>query len=153
MPPTGRRHRDPCENASVLEDVAIPVQLKLAALWASLMFVYVYADILGFYTPGVIEDILAGTVWQFEISQTWALGALALMMVPILMVFLSLALPARTNRMTNIVVGSLYVVISAGNAVGESWVYYYGVVVLAEIVVLALIIRYAWTWPRTQLRG
>jgi hypothetical protein len=31
--------------AGVWEDVKIPVQLKLAALWASLMFVSVYADV------------------------------------------------------------------------------------------------------------
>ena len=135
-------------TASVLEDIKIPVQLKLAALWASLMFVYVYVDILGFYKPGVIEDILAGAVSQFEISQMWALGALALMIAPILMVFLSLALPARANRMTNIIVASLYVVVSVGNAIGESWVYYYGLVALAEVVVLALVVRHAWTWPR-----
>jgi Family of unknown function (DUF6326) len=137
-------------TASVLEDVKAPVQLRLAVLWTSFMFVYAYADILGFYLPGTIEDILAGTVWQFEISQTWAVGALALSLVPILMVFLSLVLPARANRMTNIVVASLYAIVSVGNAIGESWVYYYGLVALAEIVALALIIRYAWKWPRTQ---
>lgn len=139
-------------TARVLEETKVPVQLKLAALWTSFMFVYAYADILGFYTPGVIEDILAGTVWQFEISQTWALGAFALMVVPILMVFLSLTLPARVNRMTNIVVASLYVIISAGNSVDEPWVYYYGLVCLVEIAILALVVRYSWTWPRSQPR-
>ncbi|HSK97378.1 MAG TPA: DUF6326 family protein [Euzebyales bacterium] len=82
-------------------ELRVQGQLKLAALWTSFMFMYAYADVLGLYLPGVIEDILAGTVWQFEISQTWALGAFVLMMVPILMVFLSVALPARANRMTN----------------------------------------------------
>jgi len=103
--------------ASVLEDMKSPVQVKLAALWATLMFVYVYVDILSFYRPGVIDDILAGTVWKLEITQTWALGALGLMTIPILMVFLSLVLPAQANRMTSIIVASLYVVVSIGNAV------------------------------------
>jgi multisubunit Na+/H+ antiporter MnhB subunit len=116
------------------------------------MFVYIYVDILGFYKPGVIEDILAGRVWQLEINQTWALGALVLMMIPILMVFLSLALPARANRITNIIVASLYVVVSVGNAVGEPWVYYFAVAVLVEVAVLALVIRYSWMWPRTDLQ-
>jgi hypothetical protein len=137
-------------TASVLEDTKMPVQLKLAALWTSFMFVYVYADILGFYTPGAIEDIQAGTVWQFEISQTWASGAFALLIVPILMVFLSLTLPARANRRTNIVVASFYAIVSAGNPIGEPWVFYYGLVCLVEIAVLALVIRHAWTWPRTE---
>ena len=74
------------------------------------------------------------------------------MIVPILMVFLSLTLPARGNRMTNIVVASLYVIVSAGNAVGEPWVYYYGPVCLVEIVILALVVRHALRWPRAEPR-
>jgi small subunit ribosomal protein S3 len=108
------------------QDPPLSVPLRLAAAWASVMFLYVYVDILAFYRPGVIDDILAGRVWEFEISQAWATGALALMAVPILMVFLSLALPARANRTTNIVVAAVYVVISLGNMLGESWVYYFG---------------------------
>lgn len=135
---------------SVLENVKVPVPLKLAALWASLMFMYAYVDILGIYKPGVIEDILAGRVWQFEITQTWAFGALALMTIPILMVFLSMALPARANRLTNIIVAAVYVVVSLGNATGESWLYYYSFAVSVEVLLLALVIRYAWTWPRTH---
>ena len=56
-----------------------------------------YVDIFGFYKPGTIDDILVGHVWEFDISQAWALGALVLMTIPSLMVFLSLALPARNG--------------------------------------------------------
>lgn len=151
-PPKEQAMQATTKTASVFEDVRLPVQLKLAALWASFMFVYAYVDILGFYQPGVIDDILAGTVWRFDISQSWAVGSLALMIVPILMVVLSLTLPPRTNRMTNIGVASLYVVVSVGNAIGESWVYYYALVVLAEVAILAQVMRYSWKWPRTELR-
>ena len=130
-----------------LEDVNVNVKLKLAALWASVMFMFVYVDVIGFFKPGVIQDILAGRVWEFEISQTWALGALALMTIPSLMVFLSLTLPARANRWTNIVVASLYVVISIGNAIGAAWVLYFAFAVIVEVVLLSLAIRYAWQWP------
>jgi hypothetical protein len=131
-----------------LEDVKVNVKLKLAALWASVMFMYV--DVLGFYKPGVIEGIVAGVVWQLEITQTWAVGALTMMTIPSLMVFLSLALPARANRWTNIVLASLYVVISVGNAIGEAWVVYFSFAVIVEVALLALAIRYAWTWPATE---
>lgn len=67
--------RTSTKSVSELEDVKTPVGVRLAALWASLMFVYVYVDILGFDQPGVIEDIVGGTVWQFEITQAWAVGA------------------------------------------------------------------------------
>lgn len=130
-----------------LEDVQVPVRLKLSALWVSAMFLYVYVDILAFYEPGTIDDILVGRVWEFDISQAWALGALVLMTIPILMVVLSLALPARMARWTNVVVASVFVLVSIGNAVGETWAFYwFGAAV--EAVLLLMIIWYAWTWPR-----
>jgi hypothetical protein len=129
-----------------LEDVRVNVKLKLAVVWASVMFMYLYVDVIGFYTPGVIQDILAGRVWELEITQAWAVAALAMMTIPSVMVFLCLALPARTNRWTNIVVASIYVLISIGNAIGQDWVFYFWFAALVEVALLLLAIRYAWTW-------
>lgn len=136
------------ETTTEPHDPPLPVKAKLAAAWTSFMFLYAYVDILGLYKPGVIGDILAGVVWELDISQTWATGALALMAIPILMVMLSLTLPARANRTTNLVVASLYVPVSMFNAMGESWTYYYGLAVALEVIVLAHILRSAWTWHR-----
>ncbi len=135
--------------ANPLEDRQVPVQSKVAAWWASFMFLYVYVDILGLYMPGVIDDILAGIVWELEISQAWAVGALTLMAVPISMVALATTLPARTYRRANLVVAPVYVLVSVGHAVGESWTYYFALAIGLEVLVLAMIIRRAWTWPRT----
>ena len=135
------------ENSQRLEDVQVPVRLKLSALWVSAMFLYVYVDIFAFYKPGTIDDIMVGRVWEFDITQRWALGALVLMTIPSLMVFLSLGLPARVARWANVVVASLFVLVSIGNAVGETWAFYwFGSAV--EAALLLVIIRYAWTWPR-----
>ena len=70
------------------------------------------------------------------------------MAIPIFMVVLSMTLPARANRITNLIVASVQVPYAAFNAVGESWTYFYGLGVALEVIVLALILRYAWTWPR-----
>ncbi|MFD4906255.1 DUF6326 family protein [Kitasatospora purpeofusca] len=136
-------------TTTALEDPRIPVRAKLAAAWTSFMLLYVYVDILAFFKPGVIDDIKAGVVWEFDISQTLLTAFLALMAIPILMVVLSMTLPARANRITNLVVASVQVPFAAFNAVGESWTYFYGLGVALEVIVLALILRYAWTWPRT----
>jgi len=133
---------------TALEDRQVPIQAKLAAAWTGFMFLYVYVDILGLYLPGVLDDISAGIVWEFDITQTWATGALGLMAVPILMVVLSMTLPARANRVTNLVVAAVYLPVSVGNAVGESWTYFYGLAVALEVIVLAHILRSAWSWPR-----
>lgn len=130
----------------------MPVQAKLAAAWTGFMFLYVYVDILAFYKPGVVDDILVGVVWEFDITQTWAITALTLLAMPIFMVVLSMTLPARANRITNLIVASVQVPFAAFNAVGEvggSWIYFYVLGVALEVILLALILRYAWTWPRT----
>ncbi len=132
-----------------LENRRLPVQARLAAAWTSFMFLYVYVDILGLYLPGTIADILAGVVWKVDITQTWATTALTLMAIPIAMVVLSTLLPAPTNRVANLVVASVYILVSAANALGEAWTYYYALAVGLEVAVLAVIIGTAWTWPRT----
>ena len=57
-------------SQSTLEDLRMPVQAKLAAAWTSFMFLYIYVDYFHLYKPGVIDDILAGVVLEFDISQT-----------------------------------------------------------------------------------
>jgi hypothetical protein len=134
---------------TALEDRQLPVQAKLAAAWTGVMFLYAYVDIIAFFKPGVIDDILAGKVWEFDVSQTLLTTFLALMAIPIFMVVLSMTLPARANRITNLIVASVQVPYAAFNVVGESWTYFYGLGVVLEVILLALILRYAWTWPRT----
>ncbi|MEU6977913.1 DUF6326 family protein [Streptomyces sp. NPDC046371] len=141
------RTRQP--TTATLEDQRIPLRAKLAATWTAFMFLYAYVDILNFFTPGVIKDILDGKVFAFDLSQTFSTTALALMAIPIFMVVLSTTLPARANRITNLIVASLYVPVTAFNAVGASWLYFYGLGIALELILLALIVRYAWTWPRT----
>ena len=141
------------QPTTTLEDRRIPVRVKLAAAWTSVMFLYVYVDILAFFKPGVINGILAGKVWEFDVSQTLLTTFLALMAIPIFMVVLSMTLPARANRTTNLIVASVQVPYTAFNVVGESWTYFYtgppfvlGLVL--ELILLAVILRSAWTWPR-----
>ena len=135
---------------TILEDRQVPVQAKLAAAWTSFMFLYIYVDYFHLHKPGVVDDILVGVVLKFDISQTLLTIFLTLIAIPSLMVMLSMPLPARVNRAANLVVASLYIPVSMFNAVGESsYIYYYGLGVVLEVIVLAVILRSAWTWPRT----
>ena len=135
------------DTTTALDDSPLSVRAKLVAAWTSFMFLYAYVDILGFFVPGKIDDILVGVVFEFDITQTLLTGFLALMAVPILMVVLSALLPARASRITNLVVASLQVPFAMFNAVGESWTYYYWLAVGLEVILLAVILRLAWTWP------
>ncbi|OJF12906.1 DUF6326 family protein [Couchioplanes caeruleus] len=136
---------------NVLDNPPIPVQAKLAAAWTSFMFFYIYVDYFHLYKPGALDDILVGVVFEFDISSTLLTTFLVSMSIPILMVVLSMTLPARVNRATNLVVASLYIPYSVINAVGESWEWasFYGLSIGLEVLLLAFILRSAWTWPRT----
>lgn len=136
-------------SATALVDQPIAVGAKLAAAWTGIMFLYAYVDIIAFFKPGVVDGILAGKVWEFDVSQPLLTVFLALMAIPIFMIVLSMTLPARANRITNLVVASIQIPYAAFNVVGESWTYYYGLGVVLEVTLLVLILRYAWTWPRT----
>jgi Family of unknown function (DUF6326) len=134
---------------NVLEDIR--VNMKLAALWASFMFLYIYVDYFALYMPGKIRDILAGKVFVFDITQVFLLTALASVTIPALMIFLSVALSAKVNRWTNIIVAAVYIPYTLFNLAGEAWMHMvFGAVV--EVVLLLLIIRYAWKWPRIETR-
>ena len=132
---------------NVLED--IKVKMKLAALWASFMFLYIYVDYFHLLMPGSIEDVLAGKVFVFDVTQVFLLAGLASVTIPALMIFLSVALSAKVNRWTNIVVAAVYIPFTLFNLAGEAWMHMvFGAVV--EVVLLLLIVRYAWKWPRMK---
>ena len=135
---------------STPEDLRMPVQAKLAAAWTSFMFLCIYVDYFALYKPGTIDDILVGIVWEFDISQTFVVIGLTSVAIPALMVMLSMTLPARVNRTINLVVALLYIPVTVFNAVGESssWSYFYGLSIGLELLLLAFILRSAWTWPR-----
>ena len=135
-------------SRSALEDPRLPVQSKLAAAWTSFMFLCIYVDYLQLYKPGAIDQIRGGGVWQLQISQTFVVIALILVAIPILMISLSMTLPTRANRTLNLAVASVSVPVSAFNAMGESWTYFYGLGVVLEVIIVAYILRSAWTWPR-----
>ena len=139
-------------TAGAFEEARVPIQAKLAAAWSSFMFLYIYVDYLHLYKPGSVDEILVGVVHEFDTGPTFVALALTLMAIPILMILLSTTLPARVSRATNLVVATLYIPVSMYNVAGEeSWAYsyFYGLSIGLELLLLAFILRAAWTWPRT----
>lgn len=132
-----------------IEEFEVSVKLKLASLWTSFMFLYTYVDYFHLYMPGSLKDILAGKVFVFDISQLFLLIAMVFVAIPTLMIFLSVTLPARVNRWTNITVATVFTPYMLFNLAGEAWVHMY-VAAAVEVGLLSLIIRYAWNWPRIE---
>jgi hypothetical protein len=135
-----------------LQDTRVDRKVVLSGLWTSMLFVFAYVDIFGFWRADVIEGALAGEVpgVGFEIGQRFLTLTTLYILVPSLMVVVSLVAPARVNRVANIGVSLLYAASIAVSVIGETWIYYFlGSAV--EVVLLLAIARTAWTWPRPPM--
>ncbi len=66
------------------------------------MFLYIYVDYSALYKPALIDNLRAGVVFEFDISPTLLTMMLASVASPALMVMLSMTLPVRVNRATNL---------------------------------------------------
>jgi hypothetical protein len=72
------------------------------------------------------------------------------MAVPSVMVFLSLTLKAKANRWVNIIVGAVYTFLGVSEIIDqlvEPWAYRI-LMPLLRVVFSALIVWFAWKWPR-----
>ena len=136
---------------NLLDNPPVPLQAKLAAAWTSLMFFVIYIDYFHLYQPGAIDQIRGGRIFEFNITPTLMTIFVVVIGIPALMILLSMTLPARVNRATNLVVASLQIPLMVFNAAGTSWdwAFYYGLTIGIEVLILAFILRSAWKWPRT----
>lgn len=133
-------------TSDVRNEVKIGVRLKISALWVTMLFLFAYGDIFGFFAPGHIEEIVAGEISGIEITQGFLLAISVYIAIASAMVFLTLVLAPNVARWTNVVLAVLYIASIVAAAIGESA--YYWFLSAAEIAALVLIIWYAWTWAR-----
>ena len=117
------------------------VRIKLAALWVVLMLTYLLGDVLRIFSG----DFKAGEIGDMQITQAMYLGMAALMVIPIVMVFLSLTLNHPVNRWTNIIVAIFFFVF---NLIGLPTYpsAYDKFLIVVGLVFNVLTVWYAWKW-------
>jgi hypothetical protein len=135
----------PSGSAS-FEDAQVGVRIKISAVWVAVMLLFAYGDIFGFFAPGRIREVMSGEVSGIKITQTFLFAISVYIAVASVMVVLSLVLAPRVDRWVNIVLPVLYIISIVASAIGEDT--YFVFLSLAEVALLLLLIRYAWTWPR-----
>ena len=135
-------------GTTTFEDLKVPVKIKISALWAAIIFCYIYADYFALYTPGKLVQMNAGIIAPLGAATPGVmLGVSVMMIVPSVMVFLSVILPASVNRWANMVIGMIYTIIIILTMIGApSFYLLFGTV---EVLLTLLIVWYGWTWPRT----
>ncbi len=134
---------------AALDDIKVHVKFKLAALWASAMFCYIYGDYFWLYAPGKLQGMLEGKMEPLgQATQVVLLGVSISMAIPAVMIFLSLALKARLSRWLNIVLGVVYTVFVLITMPGASAFYLF--LGSVDMILTALIVWYAWNWPKQE---
>jgi len=136
------------KSLKYLDDVKINIKIKLSVLWVTLMLFYIYADILGFYTPGVIEKVVSGEIGGIQITEIFLLAMAVWMAIPSVMVFLSLTLKANANRLLNIIAGFVSIITLGTTFFVGEFSARYTFQAIAEGMLIVWIVWHAWKWPK-----
>jgi hypothetical protein len=130
-----------------LQELKVNTRTVIASLWVSMLFVFAYVDIFGFFRADVLQSALDGKVFIFEANQIFFLLTTIYILIPSLMVFLTFVLKAKIARLVNIFLSLLYIVTIVGAMIEETW-WYFLMGSVVEIVLLLILIMYAWKWPK-----
>jgi hypothetical protein len=123
-------------------------RIKLSALWISLMLTYLLGDVLRIFAG----DFVGGEVGGMEVGQGLYLGLAALMVIPVVMVFLSLVLKYAANRWANIILAIFFFVFNVIGLPTYPSLYDQFLIVVGLLFNLATV-WVAWRWRVTEARA
>lgn len=126
---------------------SLDTRIVVSSLWVATMIAVAFVDIFGLFRPDIRAQIESGTIYVFEIGQGFLLGAIIYVLIPTLMIPLTLVLPRQANRLTNIIVASLFLVTIIGGAIGEWGYYVLGSAFEAILLVGVIVLTARWTKP------
>lgn len=136
---------------SSLEEFKVNVRLKLSALWAGVMFCYIYGDYFGLYVPGKVQGLLNGENMLGSPMKLFI--AAFLLALPALMIFLTVLLKPKLCKWLNIGVGAFFTLFTllVGISSISEWHGFYVFYSFLESIITSVIIGYAWNWPKLKV--
>ncbi|MEY3423078.1 MAG: hypothetical protein RIR48_3408 [Bacteroidota bacterium] len=130
-----------------LQDQQIDIKIKLAVLWASLMFCYIYCDYFELYSPGKIEAMINGK--SMLDSPLKVFLAAVMMSIPALMICFSVFFKPLINRILNIIFSIFFaclLTLIAFSLDVETHAFYTYFAAI-EIIITLFICYLAFKWP------
>lgn len=121
--------------------IAVDVRVILSGIWVATMLTYLLGDVLRIFSG----DFVAGQIGGVQMGQVMYLGMAALLVLPVIMVFLSLTLKYPAIRWVSIGVAAFFFLF---NLVGLPTYpsAYDKFLIVVGLAFNALIIWYAWRW-------
>jgi hypothetical protein len=150
------KRNDPSKGGKTMKTTNKPTRRKdrkviLSTLWIFATLNYLYCDVLGLMNPELLRQYLTGNVNGIHLTQGFLLGAGILIEIPMALVLLSRVLRYRANRWANVAAGSVMTAVQCLTLVLTPPAGYYIFFSIIEIGCTALIVWYAWTWPRPEV--
>jgi hypothetical protein len=140
------------KKISDLQDFKINIKVKLSALWISVMFCYIYGDFFSLFVPGRIQGLMNGQSGAGAITP-WVLFMYAILLsIPPVMIFLSLILRPKANRIINITTGIFFTIVMllVVSTSLDKWMIFYIYLGVFEVIITSLIVGHAWHWPKAE---
>lgn len=134
----------------MLENSTVNIKIKLASLWTSVTFCYLYGDYFELYTPDKVNSLITGN--NIMDSPVKLLIASIILAIPSVMVAVSIFLKPKINRILNILFGTLFtlMMVFIGIMSTNEWYLFYIFLAFLESIITALIVWYAWKWPKEE---
>jgi hypothetical protein len=129
------------------QNFEVDIKIKLAALWASVTFCYLYGDYFELYIPQKTASLVSGDTLLNSPEKLFF--AAFLLAIPAIMVFLSVLLNPKINRMLNLITGAFFtlIMILIGITSFESWKAFYVFYAFLESIITIIIVWTALKWP------
>ena len=138
------------DNNIPLDKAQVNIRIKLAALWAAVMFFYIYGDYFALYIPGQTGKLVrADTLLNSPIK---VFAASVLMSFPSLVIILTILSTPTLARWVNIIFSIIFtgimVLIAATSIPLTPEIAAYVFYAIVESCITLLIVWLAWKWPR-----
>ena len=117
---------------------------KFSSLWVFVFLNMIFRDLHQFGRAGFLEEMMTGVVDGVQITDGLMLIGRIMIAVPLLMIPLIQFLNFKANRLANLFIGGLQIVITIGvNMAPDLDDIFFAVI---ELVALVLIVGLAWNW-------
>jgi len=130
----------------------LTLKVRLTVLWLISAVIMSASMAIFFLEPGSIGEVMAGRMEGLAINSASLLFMALFWLIPLAMAFITVTVRDSANRWTNVVVGLVFAVFYVFHLLGhiiqgtlpiEALVF-----CVLTIVVPALIVWYAWRWPK-----
>ena len=137
----------------------LTLKVKIAVLWLFMAVAYSAHMALSIFEPGVIELITDG---KLQLSEgEFIFSAFFAWLIPLTMAFLSVTLKDSANRWANIILGIILTAVNIFHLLFEQLTQpsfhmaqpsvHQLLLNISTVAVTALIVWYAWRWPKREV--